>query len=275
MPSCRASSSTASRRSRSACCIPTRTPLTSNGSGRSSVRRGPDLRITLSSEVCPEIREYERQSTACANAYVQPRMSGYLTRLESELRSLGLRCPLLLMTSGGGLTTLANATRFPIRLGRVGTGRRRDPRYRDRPRVRERERGLLRHGGDDGQDLPRRRIRAADDPYLRGRPCLSKSQGERPSRSDSGHRDGRDRGRRRIHRGRRRDGPAQRRPRERGSRSGARVLRPGRRETDRDRRRRSPWPHRPGRVRGGVDRTRFRPCRSGASQRRRRPARAR
>ena len=80
----------------------------------------PELRITLSSEVCPEIREYERQSTACANAYVQPRMSGYLTRLESELRSLGLGCPLLLMTSGGGLTTLANATRFPIRLVESG-----------------------------------------------------------------------------------------------------------------------------------------------------------
>ena len=80
----------------------------------------PDLRVTLSSEVCPEIREYERQSTACANAYVQPRMSGYLTRLESELRALGLGCPLLLMTSGGGLTTLENATRFPIRLVESG-----------------------------------------------------------------------------------------------------------------------------------------------------------
>ena len=80
----------------------------------------PDLRITLSSEVCPEIREYERQSTACANAYVQPRMSSYLTRLEAELRGLGLECPLLLMTSGGGLTTLGNATRFPIRLVESG-----------------------------------------------------------------------------------------------------------------------------------------------------------
>ena len=80
----------------------------------------PELRITLSSEVCPEIREYERQSTACANAYVQPRMSGYLARMESELRALGLECPLLLMTSGGGLTTLHNATRFPIRLVESG-----------------------------------------------------------------------------------------------------------------------------------------------------------
>ena len=120
MPSCLVSSDTASRRSRSGCSTPTRTPPTSGGSGRSSAAAVPNLRITLSSEVCPEIREYERQSTACANAYVQPRMSGYLTRLESELRSLGLGCPLLLMTSGGGLTTLDNATRFPIRLVESG-----------------------------------------------------------------------------------------------------------------------------------------------------------
>ncbi len=80
----------------------------------------PDLSITLSSEVCPEIREYERQSTACANAYVQPQIAGYLTRLAAALRELGFRGPLLLMTSGGGLTTLEVATRFPIRLVESG-----------------------------------------------------------------------------------------------------------------------------------------------------------
>jgi len=80
----------------------------------------PDLRVTLSSEVCPEIREYERQSTACANAYVQPRMSSYLGRLDAALSGLGLECPLLLMTSGGGLTTLEIASRFPIRLVESG-----------------------------------------------------------------------------------------------------------------------------------------------------------
>ena len=80
----------------------------------------PDLRVTLSSEVCPEIREYERQSTACANAYVQPRMSSYLGRLDAALRGIGLGCPLLLMTSGGGLTTLEIASRFPIRLVESG-----------------------------------------------------------------------------------------------------------------------------------------------------------
>ena len=80
----------------------------------------PDLSITLSSAACPEIREYERQSTACANAYVQPRISGYLKRLSLGLRETGLHCPILLMTSGGGLTTLENAARFPVRLVESG-----------------------------------------------------------------------------------------------------------------------------------------------------------
>ena len=78
--------------------------------------RLPDAAITLSSEVCPEIREYERLSTACANAYVQPLMGRYLGRLEQALARLGFGCPLYLMTSGGGLTTLEAARRFPVRL---------------------------------------------------------------------------------------------------------------------------------------------------------------
>ena len=50
----------------------------------------PELRITLSARICPEMREYERGSTACANAYVQPVMEGYLRRLESSLRQIGV-----------------------------------------------------------------------------------------------------------------------------------------------------------------------------------------
>ena len=80
----------------------------------------PDLAITLASEVCPEVREYERLSTACANAYVQPLMSGYLRALASALEGEGLACPFLLMTSGGGLTTLDTAVAFPIRLVESG-----------------------------------------------------------------------------------------------------------------------------------------------------------
>mgnify|MGYP001444585062 CR=1 FL=1 len=80
----------------------------------------PGVSITLSSAVCPEIREYERFSTACANAYVQPLMSSYLERLAAELARRGFACPLYLMTSGGGLTTLETARRFPVRLVESG-----------------------------------------------------------------------------------------------------------------------------------------------------------
>ena len=80
----------------------------------------PGLSVTLASEVCPEIREYERLSTACANAYVQPLMARYLTGLAASLREAGLTCPFLLMTSGGGLTTLETAVTAPVRLVESG-----------------------------------------------------------------------------------------------------------------------------------------------------------
>jgi len=80
----------------------------------------PEISVTLASDVCPEIREYERLSTACANAYVKPLMDGYLSSLETKLRARGFDCPVLLMTSGGGLTALATARKYPIRLVESG-----------------------------------------------------------------------------------------------------------------------------------------------------------
>ena len=80
----------------------------------------PGVSICISSEVAPEIREYERFSTVVANAYVRPLMAGYLLRLQHEVKLLGLDCPLYLMMSGGGLTTLETAARFPIRLVESG-----------------------------------------------------------------------------------------------------------------------------------------------------------
>ncbi len=80
----------------------------------------PDLDISLSSSVCPEIREYERLSTTCANAYVKPLMQRYLASLERKLADAGFAAPVLLMTSGGGLTTLPAAREFPIRLVESG-----------------------------------------------------------------------------------------------------------------------------------------------------------
>jgi len=80
----------------------------------------PELPISLSSEVSPEMREWERFSTTVANAYVQPLMARYLKQLELGLREAGLGCPLYLMLSGGGLTTIDTAARFPIRLVESG-----------------------------------------------------------------------------------------------------------------------------------------------------------
>jgi N-methylhydantoinase A len=80
----------------------------------------PGLSITLSSEASPEIREYERWSTAVANAYVQPVMDRYLGRLDKALRERGFTCPLYMITSGGGLTALETARKFPIRLVESG-----------------------------------------------------------------------------------------------------------------------------------------------------------
>ncbi|MBN33167.1 MAG: methylhydantoinase [Rhodospirillaceae bacterium] len=80
----------------------------------------PDVYVTLSSEVCPEVREYERLTTATCNAYVQPLMARYLQALDGELKTAGIAGPMLLMTSGGGVCALETAMRFPIRLVESG-----------------------------------------------------------------------------------------------------------------------------------------------------------
>ena len=80
----------------------------------------PHLSISLSSDVAPEIREYERQTTTVANAFVRPLMEGYLRALERSLAAEGFQCPFLLVTSGGGLCSVETAARFPIRLVESG-----------------------------------------------------------------------------------------------------------------------------------------------------------
>lgn len=76
----------------------------------------PALHISISSDVCPEIREYERTSTTVANAYVQPQMSSYLQRMEAGLADAGFTGALYLVTSNGGLTSLDTARKYPVRL---------------------------------------------------------------------------------------------------------------------------------------------------------------
>lgn len=76
----------------------------------------PDLYVSISSEVSPQIREYERTSTTAANAYVRPIADKYLESMEVQLKNLGIKCPLLMMLSNGGLTHVGEARRFPVQL---------------------------------------------------------------------------------------------------------------------------------------------------------------
>ena len=83
-------------------------------------RRAPGVPVSLSSEVSPEAREFDRLCTTVANACVKPLMAGYLGNLARGLEAGGFDCPLFLMTSGGGMTTLDTAMAFPVRLVESG-----------------------------------------------------------------------------------------------------------------------------------------------------------
>lgn len=84
------------------------------------VARLPDLSVSISSEVSPQMREFERFNTVCANAYVKPLMKSYLDRLVSRLQDMGARCPVFMMHSGGGIISLESASEFPVRLVESG-----------------------------------------------------------------------------------------------------------------------------------------------------------
>ena len=80
----------------------------------------PDIACSISSAVSPQMREFERFNTVCANAYVQPLMASYLMRLRDELAVRGAACPLHLIHSGGGLMSVESAAAFPVRLVESG-----------------------------------------------------------------------------------------------------------------------------------------------------------
>lgn len=80
----------------------------------------PEIVISLSHEVSPEAREFDRLCTTIANAFIQPLMADYLAEFQSRFSQEGLRCPILMMTAGGGMTTIETAARLPIRLVESG-----------------------------------------------------------------------------------------------------------------------------------------------------------
>ncbi|BAT59410.1 acetophenone carboxylase gamma subunit [Variibacter gotjawalensis] len=74
----------------------------------------PNVAVSLSSRVAREIREYERTTTATANAFVQPIVAKYLNELSARLRQAGIDAPLRIMVSSGGSTSAGNAAEVPI-----------------------------------------------------------------------------------------------------------------------------------------------------------------
>ena len=79
-------------------------------------RVAPHMRVAISSDVVPEIREFERTSTTITNVYVQDRVERYLRELQTRLAHLGCKRNLYMMISSGGIVTVDTATRFPVRL---------------------------------------------------------------------------------------------------------------------------------------------------------------
>ncbi len=80
----------------------------------------PEVTISLSSEVSPQMREYERFNTVVANAYIKPMMKSYLDRLAGQLQIEAVDCPIFLMHSGGGIISIESAAEFPVRLVESG-----------------------------------------------------------------------------------------------------------------------------------------------------------
>lgn len=76
--------------------------------------------ISISAEVSPQMREFERFNTVCANAYVRPQMADYLARFQTRLKQLGSDCPVFMIHSGGGLISVETASEFPVRLVESG-----------------------------------------------------------------------------------------------------------------------------------------------------------
>jgi N-methylhydantoinase A len=76
----------------------------------------PEMRVSLSSEVVAEIREFQRTSTTLVNVYVQERVSNYLAQLQRRLDQIGFNGSFFVMLSSGGIATSETSSRFPVRM---------------------------------------------------------------------------------------------------------------------------------------------------------------
>ena len=190
--------------------------------------RAPHVALTLSSEILPEMREFERTSTAVTNAYVMPVMGRYLASLEGELRKLEATRAAAHHAVQRRRHDGRGRAPAPRARHRVGARRRRHRHRRARPRDRRAQRAQHRHGRHDREGLDHRGVRDQAHRRVRdrrldvaGQPA-QQGRGLPAARARHRHRRGR-RGRRQ-HRERRRRGGAPRRPAERRRRARARLL---------------------------------------------------
>ena len=123
------------------------------------LNRHPSWFISISSEVLPEIKEYERTSTTVINAYVQPPVARYANAIQSDMQALGVSAPIIMMQSNGGMLPIELACRFPIRYYRKRSRRGRDGRGSICSAGRAEKCGDLRYGRDDSEGVDHRRWR--------------------------------------------------------------------------------------------------------------------
>ena len=200
----------------------------------------PELSVSASYEVLPQIREYERTSTTATNAYVKPITVKYLQKLSSRLQSLGFDGKLFIMLSSGSITTVATACEFPVRIIESGPtaaviasqhyGRMFDIKgYL-----------LLRHGRNHRQIVPHSKRRGRIGFNLRSGPRAAFQERQRIAHSSAGGGSDGNRRRRRQHCPHQQNGSSAGGAGERRSRPGTGQLQPGRREPDGDRCRSDP-----------------------------------
>ena len=214
---------------------PTRMP---SAQARAAVlRAAPDMRVSISSDVVPEIREFERTSTTIANVYVQSRVERYLRELEQRLQRAGFVGNLFMMLSSGGLATLETATRFPVRLLESGPAAGALAAATFGAAAGHADLLSFDMGGTTAKFCGDRPGPAADRARLRGRPALPLQERLGPADQDAGDRDDRDRRGRRLDRARQCAWAAQGRAGFGRRRPWAGLLRARRQRADRHRRR--------------------------------------
>ena len=211
--------------------------------------RGIDVPLCLSSEVNPELKEYERTSTTVVNAYILPVVGTYLRSLERVLRRLEIAGPLRIMQSNGGAMGVDAAAARPVNIiesgpsaGVVGAAEIAAKLGYENVLTFDMGGTTAKAAMIEGRPVrPGRGSRRRGGDQLRG----AVPEGRRLPRERSGHRHRRSRSGGRLSRSHRRGRRGSRRTGKRGRHAGARVLRPGRHGRDGDRRQRRARLHQP------------------------------